>query len=236
MRYGEGRYIGYRAYDKANQQVAFPFGYGLSYTTFGLSGLDVVTTGSVETGDLSAVVTTRVTNTGPRPGATVAQCYLSDPEASVDREVRALKGFAKVFLNPGESQDVSITLDQRAFAFWSERLDQWVVEAGKFLFSVGEHSRNLPLQVEVDIAAPRVAPPLTRDSTLHEWMADPVGRDLVLAAVEAGEPGAALGAELLPVVGTMPMSTLANFGGMSLGHDALDAVTAQWRNQRSVTR
>ena len=229
VRYGEGRYIGYRAYDKTEQEVAFPFGFGLSYTTFGLDGLDVVLAGSVEGGDLSATVTTRVTNTGERAGATVVQCYVADPEASVDREVRTLQGFAKVFLAPGESQEVTLTLDQRAFSFWSELLDRWVVEAGTFVIAVGEHSRDLPLSVEVDVVAPRVAPPLTRDSTLEEWLADPVGRELVEAAVAAGEPGAALGEELFPVIGNMPMSTLANFGGMSLGHDALDAATAAWR-------
>ncbi|MBM6401398.1 glycoside hydrolase family 3 C-terminal domain-containing protein [Phycicoccus sonneratiae] len=226
--YGEGRYIGYRGYDKADRQVAFPFGFGLSYTDFELSDLVVGTTGAVEDDDLAATVAVRVTNTGQRAGATVVQCYVADPEASVDREVRTLQGFAKVTLEPGASEVVEIVLDQRAFSWWSVQLDRWVVEAGRFVVAVGQHSRDLALTAEVHVDAPRVAPPLTRDSTLHEWLADPLGRELVTAAVAGGEPGAAMDDELLPVVGTMPMSTLANFGGLSLGHDALDAVAAEW--------
>ena len=96
VRYGEGLFIGYRGYDATHTDVAFPFGFGLSYTTFALSDLNVATSGSVADGNLAAEVTVTVANTGPVAGAEVVQVYVRDVEASVARPVRELKGFAKV--------------------------------------------------------------------------------------------------------------------------------------------
>ena len=222
VRYGEGLFIGYRGYDATRTDVAFPFGFGLSYTTFALSDLNVATSGSVAAGELAADVTVTVANTGPVAGAEVVQVYVRDAEASVARPVRELKGFAKVSLEPGESRQVTIMLDQRAFSFWSELLGTWVVEAGEFAVEVGRHSRDLPLARSVTIDAPSIAPPLTADSTLHEWMADPLGLALIREAVAAGQPDPTRDAELVSVIGTMPMSTLAAFQGMSVDHDTLD--------------
>src|SRR4051794_15377952 len=118
VRYGEGLFIGYRGYDKGHQDVAFPFGFGLSYTSFALSDLQVVTRGSVADNNLAATVTVTVTNTGTVDGAEVVQVYVQDVASSVARPVRELKGFAKVSVPAGTSQQVSIELDQRAFAFW----------------------------------------------------------------------------------------------------------------------
>lgn len=229
VRYGEGLFIGYRGYDMCGQDVAFPFGFGLSYTTFELSQLEVTTSGSVSEGNLAATVTVVVTNTGQATGAEVVQVYVRDPESSVRRPVRELKGFAKVELQPGESQRVSVTLDQRAFSFWSLLHHRWVVESGEFSVEVGRHSRDLPLAQTVAVDAPSLAMPLTRDSTLHEWMSDAVGRQILGDAVAAGQPSAVMDEELLGVVGTMPMSTLANFGGMSLDHHALDEAVSAWQ-------
>ena len=227
VRYGEGAFIGYRGYDKARQDVAFPFGFGLSYTTFELSDLDVEVRGSVAEGTLAATVTVTVSNTGEVAGAEVVQVYVTDVESTVARPVRELRGFAKVVLAEGASQRVSIELDQGAFAFWSTRHRRWAVEAGDFVVAVGRHSRNLPLSATVTVEAPSLAAPLDRDSTLQEWMGDPVGRRLVEREVENGQPAAVLEGDLLEVIGNMPMSTLANFAGISLDHDALDRITLQ---------
>ena len=227
VRYGEGIYVGYRGYDASAVDVAFPFGFGLSYTTFALSDLAVQTSGSAQGGDFSASVQVTVTNTGARAGSEVVQVYVRDPQSCVGRPVRELKGFAKVHLEAGASQTVTIRLDQRAFSFWSELLGRWVVEAGDFVVEVGSHSRDLPLSHTISVDAPSIAAPLTADSTLHEWAQDPVGRELLAEAVAAGEPDPLSEEELVKVVGTMPMSTLAAFGSMSLSRGALDAATSE---------
>ncbi len=134
-------------------------------------------------------------------------------------------------LAAGESRVVSVELDQRAFSFWSTRHRRWVVEAGDFVIAVGPNSRDLPLTGVLSIAAPPLTVPLTRDSTLQEWMSDPAGRECIEREVAAGQPAAVLRDELVHVIGTMPMSTLANFGGMSVSHEALDRISVQWQEQ-----
>jgi beta-glucosidase len=234
VQYGEGVFIGYRGYDMCHQDVAFPFGFGLSYTSFALSDLDLATRGSVAEGTFGVTVTVTVTNTGTVDGAQVVQVYVEDMESSVARPVRELKGFAKVVLAAGDSRQVSIELDQRAFAFWSIRHRDWAVEAGDFLIAVGPNSRDLPLTKTVTVDAPSLAAPLNRDSTLQEWMSDPIGRRLIEGEVKNGQSAAVLEDELISVIGNMPMSTLANFSGMSLDHDALDRVSDAWRRQADV--
>jgi len=229
VRYGEGLFIGYRGYDKTRTDVAFPFGFGLSYTSFTVSDLEVTTAGSVADGDLRATVTVTVTNTGDRDGAEVVQVYVEDVESTVTRPVRELKGFAKVTLAAGASETVAIELDQRSFSFWSTQLGRWAVEAGTFTIGVGPNSRDLPLTETITVEAPRLATPLTRNSTLEEWMSDPIGRELVDGEIAKGQP--AMDEELVTIVGNMPMSTLANFGGMSLDHDALDRIAQQWQQK-----
>jgi beta-glucosidase len=234
VRHGEGLFIGYRGYDRAHQDVAFPFGFGLSYTTFAQSDLAVTTRGSVADDTLAATVTVTVTNTGDRDGAEVVQVYITDVASTVARPARELKGFAKVSLAAGASEQVSVELDQRAFAFWSVLHGRWAVEAGDFVIAVGPHSRDLPLSETITVDAPTLAVPLTRDSTLQEWMGDPMGRTLIERAVQNGQPATVLEDELIEVIGNMPMSTLANFGGMSLDHDALDQITADWQQQQAA--
>ncbi|HKF88850.1 MAG TPA: fibronectin type III-like domain-contianing protein, partial [Propionibacteriaceae bacterium] len=173
-------------------------------------------------------------NTGQVDGAEVVQVYVQDVESTVARPVRELKGFAKVSLPAGSSRSVSIELDQRAFAFWSIRHGRWAVEQGDFVIAVGPNSRDLPLTETITIDAPRLAEPLNRDSTLQEWIDDPTGRQLIEREVANGQPGVVLEEEFLAVIGTMPMSTLANFNGMSLDHDALDRIAQQWQQQAPV--
>ena len=227
VRYGEGLFIGYRAYDALALEVSHPFGFGLSYTTFDLGSPEVTVTGSVEDGDLLVQVRTGVTNTGALAGAEVVQVYVTDPESSVTRPARELKGFAKVHLEPGASEDVVIGLDARAFSFWSVSLHRWVVEPGEFLLQVGTSSRDLPHARSLHLDAPSTAAPLTRDSTLHEWLADPRGDEVLRGAVGGATSGPLADPGLLVVVGTMPLSTLANFGMAGLSHGLLDELVGQ---------
>ena len=104
-----------------------------------------------------------------------------------------------------------------------------MVEAGEFAIEAGPHSRDLPLTRTVTVDAPSIAPPLTADSTLHEWMADPKGLELIKEAVAAGQHDPTRDKELVAVIGTMPMSTLAGFPGMSIDHDTLDKLAERLR-------
>src|SRR5215208_1133758 len=220
VRYGEGIFIGYRAYDRLDQAVSYPFGFGLSYTTFEISKLYVVVNGSVQRGDLAVTVGVSVANTGAVAGAEVVQVYVRDVESSVARPIRELKAFAKVALEPGESRQVTVHLDERSFAFWSVLHGRWVVEAGDFEIAVGSSSRDLAETHTISLDAPSLALPLTKDSTLDEWLADEKGRALLES--EHFDTPLVQDPEFVSVVGSMPMSTLAGFPGIGLNHRALD--------------
>ncbi len=146
-RYTEGLMIGYRHFDTAGIEPAFPFGHGLSYTEFKLDDLRL---SRKKIGAEDALdVTVRVTNTGNRPGAEVVQIYIEDVESRLPRPKKELKGFAKVRLNPGESADVKIKLEPRAFRYWdpdAEGGGTWIFEPGEFRVLAGRSSRRIDLE------------------------------------------------------------------------------------------
>jgi beta-glucosidase len=143
--YKDDIFVGYRYYDTYNVAPQFAFGHGLSYTTFKYSGL------SVTPGSKSATVKLTVTNDGKTAGAEVVQVYVKDEKASVKRPEKELKGFEKVFLKPGESKVVTLTLDQNAFQYYDEGKKQWVLEPGKFDVLVGGSSRDIRLTGNVTL-------------------------------------------------------------------------------------
>ena len=227
VRYGEGIFIGYRGYDAAHQQVSYPFGFGLSYTSFTLSDVELIRRGSVAEDNLVVEVAVTVTNTGEVPGAEVVQVYVGDPASSVARPPRELKAFRRVELGPGEHARIELELDDRAFAFWSTRLHRWAVEAGEFEIAVGTSSRDLVETKTITLAAPSLAAPIDADSTLQEWLADPRGR-VVLVDLLGEEIASDAMADLITVIGTMPMSTLASFGGeFGFDHGSLRGLVGQ---------
>ena len=140
--YKEGLLVGYRWYDAKDIQPLFPFGYGLSYTRFKYSNLNLVQ--SSEAKD-SVTVEFELANTGKRAGAEVAEIYVQPVNPSVFRPVKELKGFKKVFLQPGERQKVSVTLDQSAFAYYDVNQKGWVAEKGEYKILVGSSSRDIRL-------------------------------------------------------------------------------------------
>ncbi len=223
VRYGEGVFIGYRAFDKAAQQVSYPFGFGLSYTTFVLSDPTVAVTGAVGA-DLRVDVEVTVTNTGAVAGAEVVQVYVGDVESTVARPERELKGFARTELAPAQSQRVTISLDERAFAFWSTVHSRWAVEAGEFEIGIGTSSREVPHRLIVTLEAPSLAAPLGSMSTLAEWLADDAGAQLLHGL---GTMPVLDDAHLLQVVGTMPMETLAGFPGFGIDHPTLQSLVGR---------
>jgi beta-glucosidase len=231
VRYGEGIFVGYRGYDALDRQVSYPFGHGLSYTSFAYADLSANVTGRPQDGDLVVKVTCRVTNTGDHRGKEVVQLYVGDPEASVARPVRELKAFAKVDLDPGETTTVAFALTARDLSYWSTRLHDWALEGGEFELAVGASSRDLRLTTTVDIAAPPLPTRLDGMSTLHEWLADPTGSALLHKAVgtdDTGRPKGILGSEELTVViGNFPISTLAGFAGFGLTHSIVHTLIDQ---------
>ncbi len=154
VQYREGLYVGYRWFDTAMVEVLFPFGHGLSYTTFDYSDLEVVG-GEVGADDPAAwpTVEVTVTNTGDVAGSEVVQLYVRDVESTVYRPDKELKAFAKVHLDPGEEQRVRLPLDRRAFAFWDTASADWQVEGGDFDLLVGSSSRELRAAATVEIAS-----------------------------------------------------------------------------------
>lgn len=140
--YGEGIFVGYRHYDARDIEPLFPFGHGLSYTTFEYGGLNVPARAAI--GE-PVTVSFTVANTGDHPGAEIVQVYVRDVASSLPRPPKELKGFAKVVLNPGERQTVALTLDERAFAFYDPDRHAWVVEPGEFEILIGASSRDIRL-------------------------------------------------------------------------------------------
>jgi beta-glucosidase len=152
VKYGDKLMVGYRYWTTTGKHPLFPFGFGLSYTTFSFSHLDGPSLAAAGTIDPKGIqVSFDVTNTGGVEGAEVAQVYVSDPSAKSPRPERELKGFEKVDLAPGESKHVIISLDARAFSYWDESKHNWTIDPGKFILRVGDSSENTPLEGDLTI-------------------------------------------------------------------------------------
>ena len=147
VEYKEGIYVGYRGYEKNNTKPLFPFGYGLSYTTFKFSNLKVKPEGT------SATATFDVTNTGRRKGAEVAQLYVSETTPKVDRPAHELKGFQRIELAPGETRHITIQLNDRSFSYYDVTLKKWTIGSPKFTISVGDSLESLPLKADLTLTA-----------------------------------------------------------------------------------
>ena len=231
--YREGVFVGYRYYDKKEMPVLFPFGFGLSYTTFACSNLRLSRQKITDQEILTAAVT--VTNTGSRAGKTVVQLYVGDRESTVLRPIRELKGFEKVELQPGESRDVTFTLDKRAFAYWNAAIHDWHVETGAFTIEVGQSSRDIEVSGEVTVESTVALPRhYTADSIFMDVMADPKAKEALgpmLASIQkAFAPSAdagdaaqeAISADMgLAMMRYMPLRGLVSFSPDKVTDDTL---------------
>ncbi len=175
VQYGEGLFIGYRYYDAKEMPVLFPFGHGLSYTTFAYSNARVSAKTFKDVDGLT--VTVDVTNTGKFGGKEIVQVYVHDRESGLVRPEKELKGFAKVELQPDETKSVSIALDFRAFAYYHPEYKQWITEDGEFDILIASSAADirevLPVTLESTLELPCI---LDKESTLKEWLADPRGK------------------------------------------------------------
>ena len=157
VQYREGLYVGYRYYQTAGVPVAFPFGYGLSYTSFAYSDLKVT----------ADSVTLTVTNTGARDGAEIVQVYIAKPGAEIFRPVQELKAFARVPLAAGESRTVTLPLDDKAFRYWNTSTDGWEIEGGRYEVRVGASSADIRLTADVDIRGTNATDPYAGKALPH---------------------------------------------------------------------
>ena len=154
VEYRESVYIGYRYYEKAKKAVRYPFGFGLSYTTFEYSDIRVSSKSIKDTDTLT--VTVKVKNTGAVPGYEIVQLYVADKESTIYRPEKELKGFKKIWLNPDEEKEIAFELSKRAFAFYNVNISDWCVESGDFDILVGASSADIRLSATVNVTAEAV--------------------------------------------------------------------------------
>jgi beta-glucosidase len=178
-RYGERMFIGYRYHDRRRVAPLFPFGHGLSYTTFGYSNL-LITAASAAEGERGVLYTVSITvkNTGSRAGKEIVQLYVSERKSRVPRPLKELRHFAKVALEPGQSRPVRFELNARDFAYYDVRLHDWVVDSGIFNVLVGASSQGPFLTDNVSVEVERRYPPLTRESMLKDFAEHPAAQPI----------------------------------------------------------
>lgn len=223
--YSEGVFVGYRYYASKDMEVLFPFGHGLSYTTFAYSNLSVGKEKMTESETLT--VTVDVTNTGEIAGKEVVQLYVAPKGGTIIRPVRELKAFEKIGLAPGETKKVQFTLDRRAFAYWSTQIHDWHVESGEYEIQIGRNAQDIVLShsvtVESEVHIPKV---FDFNSTMGEILADPKGKAVLEQAMasmagaeeaqEMGEQaqgdGGAINSEMMAaMMEGMPLRQLISF-------------------------
>ncbi|MWB99073.1 glycoside hydrolase family 3 C-terminal domain-containing protein, partial [Agromyces seonyuensis] len=212
VRYSEGLFVGYRWYDARKLEVAFPFGHGLSYTTFEYDAVEAEAAGA------GILVRVGVTNTGERAGREVVQAYVSVPDSAQVRVPRALGGFTTVDLEPGERRVVEIAIDPRDLEYWDVRVDRFVVEPGAYEVAVGASSRDLRGSARAELTGDRVVVPLTLESTLGEVMANPAAAAIIAQAMTMpipGESDEALGMDMARMMAGIPVERLTSLGGAS---------------------
>jgi beta-glucosidase len=221
VRYGEGLFVGYRGFDARELPVAYPFGHGLSYTTFGYGPASVTVE---EAGDL--VVTVPVTNTGTRAGREVVQVYLGRPDSALQRPRRELRGFAVLDLPAGTTETAVVRVARPDLGVWHPVLRRWVVEGGSYEVAVGASSRDLRSFTTVTVPGDDIRVPLTAESTIGEWLADPRGAEVLSAAFAsvASGAGAMTDPGTLVLVSGLPLSRLGAVGQELLGPRELAAL------------
>jgi beta-glucosidase len=234
VRYGEGLYIGYRYYDVKNLPVLFPFGFGLSYTTFAYYNPKVSASSFTDVDGVT--VSIDVTNTGKMAGKEIVQVYVHDQASALSRPQKELKGFAKVSLQPGETKTVSVKLDFRAFAYYHPLYQKWVAEEGAFDILIGASAADIRHRVTVNLQSTQSLPCLlNKESTLNEWKADRRG-NVVLAPIydqietavyklfggqerygsQKKEDSLELGGDIMDMMNDMPLVSVLMFQRKSL--------------------
>ena len=223
--YSEGVFVGYRYYASKEMNVLFPFGHGLSYTTFSYSNLTVEKERIRESETLR--VSVDVTNTGNRFGKEVVQLYVAPKNSTVIRPVRELRAFEKTGIAPGETKTVTFLLDSRSYAYWSTEIHDWHVESGEYEIQIGKNAQDIALSRTIYVKSEHTIPKVfTLNSTLGEILADPKGKAVFelamsgMAGAEAQEAeaqalegdGEAISAEMMAaMMEAMPLRQMISF-------------------------
>ncbi len=224
VEYREGIFVGYRYYDTKQLEPLFPFGYGLSYTSFEYSELQVDRTSMTDQDTVNVQVTVR--NTGSRRGQEIVQLYVHDPESSVIRPEQELKGFAKVALEPGESKTVSFMLDKRAFAYYHTELRDWHVETGEYELRVGASSRDIRLKQTIEVTSTvKLKQVFHRNTTIGDIAANPATKPIAEELTKRSGLNDMMGDNpdmLLAMTRFMPLRAMINFGQGKYTEDMLE--------------
>ena len=228
VEYREGVFVGYRYYDTKEMDVAYPFGYGLSYTTFACSDLKISNENPTDKDTIT--VSVDVTNTGNMAGKEVVQLYVKDCTSSTIRPEKELKGFEKVFLNPGETKTVTMELDKRSFAWYNTELHDWFAASGEYKLLVGTSSRDIHLEGRIHLNSSQELPMhVHMNTTLGELFRNPktseTAKELIakyISAMNVGEESSseaaseAITEEMTEAMtDSMPLRALVSFGGYS---------------------
>ncbi|MFO7294399.1 MAG: glycoside hydrolase family 3 C-terminal domain-containing protein [Clostridia bacterium] len=230
VEYREGIFVGYRYYDKKGIEPLFPFGYGLSYTTFEYSDLNISKKEILDTETVT--VSVKVKNTGDRAGKEVVQLYVRDVESSVIRPEKELKGFEKVELQPGEEKVVTFELDKRAFAYYNVDIKDWHVESGEFEIMIGKSSRDIVLKDRIFVRSTvAVKKPVHRNTLVGELLLDPVLAPVFKEFLTKAGQGSPMfsatqdqDAMLMAMMKYTPLRALVNFGGGKFTEEMLDGL------------
>ncbi|WP_338554155.1 glycoside hydrolase family 3 C-terminal domain-containing protein [Paenibacillus sp. KS-LC4] len=230
VEYKEGIFVGYRYYDKKQQDVLFPFGFGLSYTTFAYSDLKLSAASIKDTDEVE--VTVNVTNTGSVAGKEIVQLYVKDVASTVIRPEKELKGFKKVALAPGETKTVSFVLNKRAFAYYNVDIKDWHVESGDFAILVGHSSREIVLEATLAVESTvKLKKHYTQNTTLGDLYSNEEATAILqpymqkfqenspLASVDQDDAHAEM---MVKMMQYMPLRNLMAFGGDAFTKDMLD--------------
>ncbi|MFB4349319.1 glycoside hydrolase family 3 C-terminal domain-containing protein [Microbacterium sp. CR_7] len=232
VRYGEGILVGYRWYDAKGLDVAFPFGHGLSYTTFSYGA---ATASVADDGDVTVRVD--VTNSGDRDGREVVQVYVAPVRSAVQRAPRELKAFSSVALAAGETRTVELVVRRQDLAYWDVRVDRWVVEGGDYTVEVAASSRDIRTTATVAVEGDEVSLPLTLNSSIGDVVSHPVAGPIVMEAL-GGLMGGLTGADssaasMMPndeamqkMMASFPIGRLIGFPGVDVTHEQIEQLLA----------
>lgn len=232
VRYGEGLLVGYRWYDAKGLEVTYPFGHGLSYTTFeyGAASASVAADGDI-------VVRVDLINTGDRDGREVVQVYVAPAQSIVQRAPRELKAFSSVALAAGETRTIELVVRREDLAYWDVRVDHWVVEGGEYAVEVAASSRDIRSSVTVEVAGDDVQRDLTMNSSVGDVLAHPVAGPIVMGALGgfmselSGADSAA--ASMVPnddamqkMMASFPIGRLVGFPGVEVTYEQVEQLIA----------